>query len=437
MKNTLGNNGESMFDNLGRIKIVDGMRYYKKTNDENNMTRVFIELKKQVDPDALLYAFEKALKRHRVFRFIVVSDDKYFYLKENDEKPVIHLNTGDRYVVGGDENNGYLTRIGYNGNTITIDIFHGVTDGMGCTAFQRTLLYYYMKKIGVENIDSTGILLENDAEDVCEFTECVHFVPKEMVEISKGYEYDLAFQLGDKHIESKYACKVYELKVDASEFESYMRANSSSRSGVFTCFMNSVIAENNDIGELPIVAALAVNARPALGAEKTNMCCVATVPVWYDNDIKKLPEGEQMKLSRQMIVDGVEKNKIIATVQRSVAFNKMMEEQCETLEQKKQFARIANERGGVKYTYGLSYVGEIKYGNGIDEHVLKNYPQLCANTIPIIMEIVKYAGSYYIIYCSHLEHDPYVYKLQEKFIKAGISCQIQQKDDFYETLAIF
>lgn len=44
----------------------------------------------------------------------------------------------------------------------------------------------------------------------------------------------------------------------------------------------------------------------------------------------------------------------------------MMEEQCETLEQKKQFARIANERGGVKYTYGLSYVGEIKYGNGID-----------------------------------------------------------------------
>ena len=58
-----------------------------------------------------------------------------------------------------------------------------------------------------------------------------------------------------------------------------------------------------------------------------------------------------------MIVDGVENNKIIASVQRSVEFNKMMEEQCETLEQKKQFARIANERGGVKYTYELSYVG--------------------------------------------------------------------------------
>ena len=53
------------------------------------------------------------------------------------------------------------------------------------------------------------------------------------------------------------------------------------------------------------------------------------------------------------------------------------------------------------------------------------------------MEILKYAESYYIIYCSHFEHDPYVYKLQEKFIKAGISCQLQQKEDFYETLAIF
>lgn len=69
-----------------------------------------------------------------------------------------------------------------------------------------------------------------------------------------------------------------------------------------------------------------------------------------------------------------------------------MEEQCEMLEQKKQFARIANERDGVKYIYELSYVGEIKYGNGIDEHVLKNYLQLCANTIPIIMEIVKNAA---------------------------------------------
>ena len=66
-------------------------------------------------------------------------------------------------------------------------------------------------------------------------------MPKETVEISKGYEYGRAFQFGDKQIESEYACKVYELKVDVSEFESYMRANSSSRSDVFTCFMNTIL----------------------------------------------------------------------------------------------------------------------------------------------------------------------------------------------------
>ena len=81
-------NSDKIFDILvdkqGRIKVTYGMRYYKKTNEQNNMVRFIIKLKSNVDKDALLYAFEKALNRHRTFRFVVVSDDKNYYLKEGD-----------------------------------------------------------------------------------------------------------------------------------------------------------------------------------------------------------------------------------------------------------------------------------------------------------------------------------------------------------------
>ena len=124
-------------------------------------------------------------------------------------------------------------------------------------------------------------------------------------------------------------------------------------------------------------------------------------------------------------------------MQRNKAFNQKLEQDFETLSQKKQFAREVNKRGGIKYTYGLSYLGEIKYGNGIDENVAESYMMLCANTIPVILEIAKYRDIYHISYCSHIENDPYVFKLKDKFIKSGIHCQVEQKDNFAETLAMF
>ena len=428
---------DKLFDSEGKIKITDGMRYYKKTDEQNNMVRFIIKLKMPVNKDALLYAFEKSLNRHRTFRFTVVSDEKNYYLKENNQKPVVHFNDGKRYVVGNDQNNGYLTRVGYNGDTISVDFFHGITDGVGVTAFNKTLLYYYFKKLGIENIQEDGIMLENDSEDIREYLECSHFVPDDQVQVSNIYQYEKAFQLPDKQIESKYECKFYEFKIDARSFEQYMRDNSSSRSGVFAQFMNSVIAENNDVGDEPVVAALAVNARPFVNAQMTNMCCVSTVPVWYDKSICKLSESEQLKASRQMIVDGTQNNNIIFAMQRNKAFDQKLEHDFETLLQKQQFAKEVNKRGGVKYTYGLGYLGEMKFGNGIDENVSQSYMMLCANTIPVILEIAKFGDSYHISYCTHIENDPYVFKLKDKFVNAGITCMLEQKDNFAETLAVF
>ncbi len=432
------NKFETLFDRQGKMRIVDGMRYYKKNDTQNNMVRCIIKLKDEVDKACLEYAAEIAMKRHRVFSFVVVSDEKRFYLKTNDKKPIVHFDDGSRYTVGTEENNGHLTRIGYNGNRLSVEFFHGVSDGMGVIAFIKTLLYYYcFKKYGITEPAPSDILLEETPVDPREYADSLLFIPKEEATAKNKYEYDRAFQIPDVQMKSEFECKYYEFQISAEELESFMRRNSSSRSAVFAWFMNRVIAEHNDTKDKPIVAALAVNARKAYGAENIEQCCVATIPLWYDKEIASLSIEEQLKATRQMIVDGTQTNNIVASAQRTKKFNETLEERFPSLEEKKAFARKINKEGGIKYTYGISYIGEMKYGKGIDEHVEKSYVLLCANTVPIILEIAKCDNLYHISYCTHLEDDPYVLRLRDMFRTEGISCWCRQKENFAETLAIF
>ena len=79
----------NQFDNQGRMRILDGMRYYKKTLEENNMVRFTFTMKEPIELECMQYATEKAFERFRVFRLTVVNDHERYYLRENNVKPVV------------------------------------------------------------------------------------------------------------------------------------------------------------------------------------------------------------------------------------------------------------------------------------------------------------------------------------------------------------
>ncbi|MBE6032871.1 MAG: hypothetical protein E7224_06725 [Clostridiales bacterium] len=427
-----------LFDEEGRMAIIDGMRYYKKTQDQNNMVRFFVELDEPVDPECLAYGAKKAFARIRILRMVVVSDGKCFYLKENHAEPAIHKNIPGRYTVGGEENNGYLTRIGYRENIITIDFFHGMSDGIGVIAFSRTLLHYYFLMKNGSALESTpGTLLMDTPESPEEYADCQLFVPDEEAVPQGQYVYERAFQLPEDREGPAHASKFYLLKADAAAFEEAMRRNGSSRSAMLAMLMNRAVVQCHPIGNEPVVAALAANARGAYGAEKTLQCCVSTIPVWYDRELDTLPAEEQFRTAKEMVRTGVKPENMIAAAQRNRKFNEALEARFSTLAEKQEFAKMVNKQGGVKYTYGISYIGEVDYGPGIREHVKAAYAVLCANTIPVIMEAAKCGDQYYICYCTQLKADPYVLKLIEQFQKQGIPCTCEQREDFEETLALF
>ena len=429
---------QNLFDAEGRMKILAGMRYYKKTRDENNMPRTSIVLKDPVDKECLEYAAGKALPRFKVHRFKVVGDEYRYYLKLNDAPAIVHENDGTRQSVGGSENNGYLTRIGYRDHEITVDIFHGINDGVGTVPFLKTLLYYYCeKKYGIDRSKLTNLILADTPEDAREYADCMLFLPDEEIKPDGKYTYSEAFYLPDEQMKSPWECKHYQLKVNALDLERYTRLHDTSVSAVFALFVNKAIAGLNERGGLPIVGAMAVDARPAYKAEKTMQCCVAAIPVYYDDDMEAMAVSDQLKKTRRIVMQQTKTDNILAAAIGTKKFNEKMEADYPTLEEKKKFCREVNDKSSHLYTYGISYIGDFSLGEGIDEHIAEFNAMLPANTIPVIIEILKFRDQYIVNYMSHLENDRYVSALKDLFLCEGMSCEVIQRENFKECIAQF
>ena len=293
------------------------------------------------------------------------------------------------------------------------------------------------EKYGVSDSENIGRRLAEKPEDPREYASSMLFLPQEDAAFGKKKVYSDAFALPGAHIDSHIECKRYELRINADELESYMRRHETSRSSIFILFMNRVIAACHDLKGKPIAAAVAVDARSAYGAQETMQCCVGTVPVWYDDVLARCPISEQLKHTRQMLWDGAKPENIRASAWAIRRFNQTLEENFPGLEEKRAFCRQRNEQAGSMYTYGISYLGEADLGKGVNPYVTDMHIMVCANTVPVIIEIVKYGREYLVSYCTHLENDPYVARFREMFVSQGISCTCEQKANFVETLASF
>ncbi len=95
----------------------------------------------------------------------------WYYYETNDKPPVIRPESS--YMCGPVEphrNNGYFFSFFYYGNRITLEIFHGITDGKGALEFFKTVLMRYFVLAGFP-ADSGGIVLSTDDAPSPEETE--------------------------------------------------------------------------------------------------------------------------------------------------------------------------------------------------------------------------------------------------------------------------
>lgn len=430
------NMSSSLIKVTERIPILDGMRYfYSKTETCNFVPRMEITMADPVILPLLQLAAEKSLDRYRVFRLVVKSDDAQHFLVYNERPPIVHIDNNERHIIGCDENNGHLIWIGASDKTIIFDFFHGISDGHGALPFVSFLLRYYCNlrygsNVAFDTADDIMLKASTECMESLSFLDKLHEYPQ-------AQSTPTAFQLPEEQMDNGYTCSKYSLTVDAAAFDNYMRKNRSSRTSVFILFMNHAIASIHPQFNPQIVAGVGADVRHIYAAEKTMRDCSDLLSICYDHAIESMPITEQLQLIRQMIIDSMHPDVRLANAFNTKLKNTYVAEKFPLLKDKIRFCQRMHQYGKYRYTYNISCVGRISFGSDIDTYVDGIEWGLSANTLPVSIVIIQYKEAYHIVYYTHLKSDPYVHKLQEQFLQAGIPCTCKKQQDFEETLAIF
>ncbi len=130
-------------DNAG--KVFPG----QNTNRWSNVFRLSVQLKEEIDPETLKIALDKTLERIPGFRVKIRSGLFGNYFEHNERDcPVNHDVKNHCYRINFKENNGYIFRVYYHKNRISIDIYHALCDGYGGAVFLLTLAGEYLRLKG-------------------------------------------------------------------------------------------------------------------------------------------------------------------------------------------------------------------------------------------------------------------------------------------------
>ncbi len=138
----------------------------------SNVFRFGAVLKEDVDPEILLLAVKRTLRRMPSFNVRIRNGFFWHYFEKNPEEPVVSPDVKNPcYRINFKENNGYLFRTYYHGTRICVDFYHALCDGYGAVIFTSTLVAEYLRLTGKEIscnefvLDVNGEPREEELED--------------------------------------------------------------------------------------------------------------------------------------------------------------------------------------------------------------------------------------------------------------------------------
>ena len=280
------------------------------TKKAQSLFRLTVVLCDQVDGEILRQAVQKTMDRFSIFKTELKMGYAWHYLSENTKDvKVFDRSKGVLAPIDPKETNGYLFRFVYEGNTIILEVFHGLCDGTGASIFFKGVLQQYRKLQGVEIGEENAI----------DFNE--EFLDEENEDAFKKYYTPIKFK--DADIKSLTGVKPQlitgTINPDGYTTETYfgsyreIGALAKERGVSFTAFIAGIVAHsiaNADYGKNPIVVMVPVNLR-AIFPSKTVRNFASFVRLTFDRndcgDVENCIKEASVQLKEKTKVHELEK----------------------------------------------------------------------------------------------------------------------------------
>ncbi|MGN0796127.1 MAG: hypothetical protein ACI4MT_04145 [Christensenellales bacterium] len=119
------------------------------TRTAQSIFRISAIMDDVVNPEMLLDALNEVIVRFPLYKVRQRAGIFWYYLEENTEPFNVFEDDGILLKkIDTKKTNGYLFRLCYFGKKISLDMFHGLTDGTGAMVFFRAIIFAYAKKCG-------------------------------------------------------------------------------------------------------------------------------------------------------------------------------------------------------------------------------------------------------------------------------------------------
>lgn len=159
MKKRLINHQKTWYKLDNAAKIFPG----QSTSSYSNVYRLTVTLKEKVNPQLLEMALLKTMPRFPSFDVRIRNGFFWHYLEKNPNgaPPVRPDSANPCLRINPKENKGYLLRVFYYENRMSVEFYHVLTDEFGASRFFMTLLAVYLRLTG-KNIPVGGAVLDVD-----------------------------------------------------------------------------------------------------------------------------------------------------------------------------------------------------------------------------------------------------------------------------------
>ena len=131
------------------------------TNNKNTSTfRVSMIMNRPVNPPILQQALDTVMERFPMMAVKLNYGVFWRFLSGNENRLLVREETNYPCApITVTENNGFLLRVLYYKQKISVEIFHALTDGTGAVEFLKTLVFQYLNLTGENVNDDEGLIL--------------------------------------------------------------------------------------------------------------------------------------------------------------------------------------------------------------------------------------------------------------------------------------
>lgn len=413
--------------------ICESTYFYGLTQQSPYTYRLMIRFCDPIEETVLRRALALTVRRYPYYMVRCISDGREYWLEPN-ERPFELYHTSKPLVMGSESVNHYLWAVSYQGDTLWLNIFHGLADGSAAMQVLRTLTYYYCRDRYDENLAPDGIRvgevippaeMKNPYEEMMiQWAADQVAVPQKSVEASST-EAVPSFQPLNLFEDSRLHITVpvnHKLRIRQKDLMQYCREQDGTPGVVTSLLLARAIDAVNPGNTRPIVTGMAINLRPALEAPDYMGSPIGMAYLSYNGKMKERPFTTQATGYRGRLILASDSDRLRLGNKRSLGLYAMIDSLPQLMTKKAAVLKVLKSMHGMA-SFAVSYLGPAKLG-AVEQYV-KEIRLLCAvGENAILVEIMSANGYFYLDFAQQWQEEIYFDAFCQQLSLQGIPYEL-------------